>query len=202
MPRSKKNTESPLEEFDLQSPDDKPRARGVYIPLTADGQVDEARIKHPEKFEEARRALGMMPGEFVSAQPYLKPSSIDVDPNFVRGIYRAVEVSLQWIGSSFLKWPHDLAAQMRYTEEQKDRLVPPTKAVIEKLAPAWLVKHQEIATLAVIFAAETQSMVENALRGYVALHPELVKPSEPAPAKPNGRSITEEHISGDALAAA
>jgi hypothetical protein len=186
--------------FSLEPPvfaspfDEKPKREkrlGVFIPFNPDGSLDEKRLKGDyDKIDQVKRALNLAPG---AATEQVK-SGMEVSNDFVRGMYSAVEMLLQRAGVLFLKWPHELASGMKYSEEQKDKLTPPTKALIEKLAPTWLVKHQEIATFAVVFTAVTQEMVQNALVQYVRNNPQMVQAGA-TETKPNGS-----HVEGDALA--
>jgi hypothetical protein len=153
------------------------RKTGIFLPLNEEGGIDIKRLRGEDwKLDAARRALGTAPGE--------KPAGLSINEDFVRGLYRGFEVTLQRIGTLFLKWPADLASLIAYSDEQKNKLVPPTKAVIEKFAPRWLINHQEIATLAVILSAETHEMITRALTIYVSAHPELLQPK----VRPNGHS--------------
>jgi hypothetical protein len=158
---------------------------GIFLPLNDDGTIDDKRLRGETwRIDLARKAVASsIPGSE-------KPAGIQVSNDFVNGLYTGFETVLQRVGVLFLKWPKDLAGLMKYSDEQRAKLVPPTKAVIEKLAPSWLINNQEIVTLAVVLAAETQNMVFGALGEYVKLHPELM----PQPSKPtNGHAATSEN---------
>jgi hypothetical protein len=164
---------------DEETREKRARGKGVFLPIQEDGSVDFKRLRGEDwKVDAARKALQLSGGGDAVKE------GVQVSEDFVRGLYSGVEAAIQGVGTMFLKWPKDLASKMVYSDLQKTRLLPPTKAVIEKLAPAWLIKHQEIATLAVVLAAETQAMVKNALVLYIEDHPELLRQAEPP--KPNG----------------
>jgi hypothetical protein len=171
--------------FDVKMPEtEKPEKKrtGVFLPLNDDGSVDDKRLRGETwRLDLAKQALARLPGGVE------KTPGIEISTDFVQGLYTGFETVLQRVGVLFLKWPKDLAGLMKYSAEQRAKLVPPTKAVIEKLAPTWLIKNQEIVTLAVVLAAETQNMVFAALGEYVKLHPELMTES---PKPVNGHAAT------------
>jgi hypothetical protein len=70
---------------------------------------------------------------------------------------------------------------MTYDEKAKEKLGPPTTAVLERFAPVWLAKNQDLAMLGVALATETQAMIQRAGTQYALMHPELFKS-----VKPNG----------------
>lgn len=178
------------------SPSEKPEKvrKGVFIPFNEDGSVDTKRLAGNDwKIEAARKAIASHTGLSEA-----KVSGMEVSDDMVRGLYRGFEVLLQRAGVMFLKWPKDLAVLIAYSDAQKAKLVPPTKVVMEKFAPSWLVKHQEIATLAIVLAAETQDMIQNALQQYIALHPELIA----SPIKPNGHDQGSENRHQEPVAVA
>jgi hypothetical protein len=165
---------------ETEKPDKK--RTGVFLPLNEDGTIDDKRLRGETwRIDLARQAVAN------SADAEKKAPGLEVSTDFVNGLYTGFETALQRVGVLFLKWPKDLAGLMRYSAEQRAKLVPPTKAVIEKLAPSWLIKNQEIVTLAVVLAAETQNMVFAALGEYVKMHPELM--TEP-PKPVNGHAAT------------
>lgn len=172
-----------MEEFspipDEKKPD-RTRKRGIFVPINEDGGLDQTRLRgDTAKMDEVRKALAMEPGGAYLAKP-----AVDVNPEFVRGLYKGVEFALGFAGRRFLKWPQELTAELHYSPQQLDKLESPTKTVIEKISPKWLAKHQEIATLAVVFTAVTTEMVQDGLRAFVAKHPEIVQQQ----IKPNGHA--------------
>lgn len=155
------------------------RKRGVFVPLTESGDLDMQRVRADNKLDDARKALAIEPG---SGKP-----AVEVNPDFVRGLYKGVEFVIGFAGGRFLHWPHELTAELHYSADQLDKLESPTKTVIEKLSPKWLAKHQEIATLAVVFTAVTTEMVQAGLRSFIIKHPEMIQ-VQPAVIKPNGHA--------------
>jgi len=88
---------------------------------------------------------------------------ITVDRDSIPLIYDTIAMVIKTSGRLFLKWPPQLCAFMNYTEEQKEKLKEPTAKVIEKRAPAWVVKNQDVLALLMAFSAITKEMMTNAI---------------------------------------
>jgi hypothetical protein len=55
---------------------------------------------------------------------------------------------------------------MHFSPEKKDALIPPTKAVLEKYAPKWLVDNQDVAALGAALTDAVNDMVNTGVQRY------------------------------------
>lgn len=150
---------APGDDSDYSTASTKAR-KGVYVPLTPDGMIDAARFKPAQK-SSFEYALKNSPSVSSSATP-----AFVMDRESIGLLYDGIAMSLQAVGKMFFKWPVELTQHLVYTEEQKEHLKEPTAKVIEKYAPEWLLKHQEVIMLAMVFSQETKAMVESAATQY------------------------------------
>lgn len=167
--------------------------KGVYIPLTPEGTIDQGRFR-PKNRAAFDFALKNSPTFSSSTAP-----AFVMDRDSIGLLYDGVAMSLQAVGKILFKWQKELTDHLVYTDEQKEHLKEPTAKVIEKYAPEWLLKHQELVMLAMVFSTETKRMVENAASQYVAQKEYEARQkvqSQPANGSPQVRTHVEYEPAG------
>ena len=193
--RKAKSKVEPIEEVQESFPgidaapseESKKKRSGYFIPLTEDGMIDATRLKgDTERIEAVRRALNMA-GDAPTVAPAMR-----INPEMAGYLYDGVSRIIQLAGKQFLKWPEEFAVLVKYDDEAKEKLGPPTTAVLERLAPMWLAKHQDVAMLAVALATETQRMIQNAGLEYVRTHPKVIPPETKSNGHAELRPIREQ----------
>ncbi len=169
----------------------KPRKKrlGVYVPLTADGELDTARVKDQTQLEQARIALGS-----DTAPNYAQPSQ-QIDRSLVPLLIEAYTVILRQ-GSRLLKFPDEARARVRFEPDQVERMTEPIGRMLDKFCPALLAKNQEVAAFAAVMIMESQrslmrAVVEQHMSAPVsvpAAAPKsvVVNPAVPPSGGPNG----------------
>lgn len=156
----------------------------ISVPLTDAGLLDVERIRDPQAIERARSALGVIdPATIPSKEP---PK---INREFIKPAYSLLEVAIRFVGKKALKWPEELTAKMKFSEEKKEALIEPTATVLAKYAPTWLVENQDIAALGACLADAVDDMIQRAITEYVAEvkaaqggQPPVVAPPAPTPA--------------------
>jgi hypothetical protein len=138
----------------------RPKRSGFYVPIDqVTGQIDMARAR-PEQIEQLRTTL--------TAPKAIEPEKppVNLDPKLIEQGYSLLEVIIQRGGKFLLKWPNDLAVEMRFAEDKKARLVETSKPLADKYCPVWLVENQELAAFGAALADAVNDMVMNATRRY------------------------------------
>jgi hypothetical protein len=79
-----------------------------------------------------------------------------LEPEQVKALYDGISSLYQTVCSFFLRWPAAALKLLAYTPDQKEMLAGPTANLVNKLAPAVLVKHQELIVWGAVFGAVTQ----------------------------------------------
>jgi hypothetical protein len=175
MPIRKPQADEPEENFELpMSGDGTKQPRGKHrpnlrIPITEEGVIDMSRIKDPAVLEKARAALGMEGGSVAATVETPK-----VPREFIGPLYDGIAWVIGWTCQK-AKWPKILTpeemvifrANMKYSDEFKEKAAEPTAALIDKHVgnsklAKWLMEHSELAVLAKLFAEGTTEMMNNA----------------------------------------
>lgn len=178
------------------------KKRAVFVPLTLDGKLDVDRIRDTAEIEQARSALGV-----VDPATIPPPEPPKIRKEFILPAYSVLEVLIRLAGRKLLKWPDELASEMRFDVKKKEALVEPTAAVISKYCPSWLIENQDVAALAACLTDAVDDMVNQGVARYVTkvragqqAPPQAGGQPEPAP--PQGRIFVPVQPSNGASVAA
>lgn len=169
---------------------DAPKQERLSIPITSDGRIDfetmktgnRARIESWVQSEGFRSQMGNLTGQPLS-------QSMSVELKNVSVIYDALAMVISTVGGSVFKWPRELTQFIHYTDEQKANLEEPTKELIKRYSPAFLVKHQELVAWSLVFSVATKEMIESAARQFILLR----QSQQPAP-QPNGHAESKTRV--------
>lgn len=138
-------------------------SRGIYVPVTTDGKLDESRIRNSADIERVKNALGV-----AAVAPEVEKEKLVINRDFIPQAYSLLEMLIQRGGIMLLKWPTALAVEMVFSPEKKQELVEPTAKVLEKYAPTWLVQNQEVAALVAALSSAVNEMVTAGSERYIA----------------------------------
>lgn len=188
----------------------RPRKRaGFFVPLNPEtGEIDLSRA-NPEQLAKLQTIVATKSAEKEPEKP--RP---EFNPEFIPYAYGLLEVIIQRVGKLLLKWPPQLAAEMTFSKDKVEKMVEPTKALLDQFAPTWLIENQAIAAFGMGFADLMNDMVTKGterymikvIRGEAPLPPgvklEIPVPrnAPPAPARVTGeppRAVEPPSISAD-----
>lgn len=111
-------------------------ANGFLIPLSTDGKILWDALT-PELQAQLRSLVG---------------SSEVIPPEFCGKIYDALGKVLTFCAVKFKGVPADIASEaLTFNEAEKKQLNPPTAKIVNKYAPAWLIKFQDEIALGLLF---------------------------------------------------
>lgn len=94
--------------------------------------------------------------EFLKQFGLLPKSGDAFDPEQVKMLFDAVSTAYQTVCRFLMKWPPEALKLLAYSELQKDLLKKPTANLLNKLAPAILIKNQELMVFATVFFSVSQ----------------------------------------------
>ena len=79
------------------------------------------------------------------------------EPEQMKALYDGISMMYQTVVGMVLRWPPEALKLLAYSADQKEMLAKPTAKLASKLAPAILVKHQELFIWGSLFASITQA---------------------------------------------
>lgn len=130
--------------------------------------------------------------EFLKQFGLLPKGGDTFDPDQVKFLYDALGTAYASIFRFLKKWPPEALKLLAYTEDQKELLKEPTANLLNKLAPAVLMKNQELLIFGVMFFAQTQQNFVRATQTAALIRrAELEKARAVAAASPHATIETE-----------
>ncbi len=124
--------------------------RRIEVRLDASGRIQPMR---PETREELLRALKASP-EALGEEYQPRPAAGFVDEALAARMLDALAVAQSFVFSRTAKLPYEKAAEvMRFDVEEKKTLAPPTSALLNQYAGAWLARHGVLVEFSVKFGA-------------------------------------------------
>lgn len=178
-------------------PKGRTKKRAVFVPLTIEGKLDVDRVRDTAEIEQARSALGVVDPATIPEKP--KPT---IRKEYILPAYSLLEIVIRFAGRKLLKWPDELAMEMKFDEKKKEALVEPTSAIISNYAPGWLIDNQDMAALGMLLTDAIDDMINQGVARYVAkVKAAQEQPSPPAP-QPQARTFTSVPANGGAGVAA
>jgi len=144
------------------------KKQGVFVPLTSTGELDSARIRNPEKLEQARAALAG--GSFGDGKPRKEPVDRDMVPPLLDG-YAMLVAQL----ARLLKFPPEARALIRFDNEQKVKLTEPIGKLLDEVLPRIITENQVYATAFLALGLETKNILQRAIVQHAMSNPEVME---------------------------
>lgn len=162
----------------------------LSVPLNADGSIDMSTAK-PSTVAKLKKAVELSGMSAPSAS--IPPEKSKFPRSAIPGIYDSIAVAARTVGRIALAWPNELAAELKFSKEEKENLTEPTGEMLDK----YLEKASKYAVEIAFFnalGANLASMTERAVSMYTAklnAYPGATVQEEPKPATPSPAEIPQ-----------